>query len=586
MQNSEPGEYAEKVPEHSQTLMEAFSGGKTFDAGPYRFYSNGQSLIAIGYPLYGKFDPQEFKKTADKIAQKNNLSACFAIAPQMAPELKGSILETDRFYVLSAHADIPKRLKNPVRRAAEKLTITQSAIFTPAHRRLWAEFLAQNSNRMNDRVAELYAATPKALPKGGGQLRLLDAKDGNGNLVASLLLDHAPKNFISYILGAHSKQFYAPHAADLLFAAMLRLAKEENKRFIHLGLGVNDGILRFKRKWGAVAGLPFQMAQWEISRPEDDRISLTLARAILNAPQVSKAQLLQNEPSERPFAMLWRLEKNNRVSWIGGTAHFFCHSFASSFQSLFKQVDNVIFEGPLDIEFMAKVDAAGKILPKGYTPLLHMLNENEIANLERTVNGPKGKMARIFGLEKPAAADVRWLLANGLPWYAFFTLWTTFLERQGWKQSVDMEAWQIATKMNKNVIGMETLEEQLESLGSLPPQRAINFFRACKTWKQRASRNMSAYLAGDLENMMGSSAEFPTRTEHIVGRRDQRFRERMRPYLEKGRAAVFVGCAHMVNLRHMLAEDGFKVTQAPFGLWPRLHRSWRQWRRPDQGVTW
>ena len=95
-----------------------------------------------------------------------------------------------------------------------------------------------------------------------------------------------------------------------------------------------------------------------------------------------------------------------------------------------------------------------------------------------------------------------------------------------------------------------------------------------------------AYLAGDLEKMMGSSAEFPTRTEHVVGRRDQRFRERMRPWLLEGNCAVFVGCAHMVNLRHMLKEDGFSVRQKPFGLWPKLHLKWRDLKRPDDKVGW
>ena len=36
----------------------------------------------------------------------------------------------------------------------------------------------------------------------------------------------------------------------------------------------------------------------------------------------------------------------------------------------------------------------------------------------------------------------------------------------------------------------------------------------------------------------------------------------MRPFLEEGRAAVFVGSAHMLQLRDMLAEDGFTVRQA------------------------
>ncbi len=35
----------------------------------------------------------------------------------------------------------------------------------------------------------------------------------------------------------------------------------------------------------------------------------------------------------------------------------------------------------------------------------------------------------------------------------------------------------------------------------------------------------------------------------------------MRPFLEQGRTAVFVGTAHMLNLRNMLTEDGFTLTQ-------------------------
>jgi DNA-directed RNA polymerase beta subunit len=33
----------------------------------------------------------------------------------------------------------------------------------------------------------------------------------------------------------------------------------------------------------------------------------------------------------------------------------------------------------------------------------------------------------------------------------------------------------------------------------------------------------------------------------------------MRPFLEQGRCAVFVGTAHMLNLRHMIAEAGFSI---------------------------
>lgn len=579
------------VPEHSLPLMTAMSGGQHLILDNYLFFHAHNWLMAIGYPLKGVFDPQKFAAATVEAQKRTAASACFAIAPKMPDQPGATILETDRYYVLSANAPVPRRLRNYVRQAETVLDVRANTEFTAAHRKLWAEFLERAGIGMNERVAELYARTPQAMRKANGSLELLDAYDQAGNIVASLLLDYAPERFASYILGAHSRRHYVPHAVDLLFAKMLESAKKRGKRFIHLGLGVNDGILRFKKKWGAVPSLPFVMAQWEAKSANVVEVNpgLAMALAILRSSggSVSARQFLQNEPAQRPFAMLWRLEKQGRISWIAGTAHFFCHSFELSFRKLFRHVDNVIFEGPLDAEFMAKVSQAGKNPPQGFTPLIERLTESEIRTLEHIVNGPGTRLSRLLN-QNPSRrpVDVRWLLRHGRTWYAFFTLWTSFLERTGWNQSVDMEAWQIARAMDKNVISMESLEEQLESLDSLPATRAVNFFRTCAGWPRRARMNMSAYLAGDLEKMMGSSAEFPTRTEHIVGRRDQRFRERMRPWLEAGRAAVFVGCAHMVNLRQMLAEDGFKVTQAPFGLWPKLHMKWRRLLRPDEKVTW
>lgn len=567
------------VPEHSVPLMQAMSGAEPLQAGDYLFFSRDDWLLAIGYPLTGTFSAAAFAAASAQAAAKTGAAAIYSISPEAPPG--SEIIETDRYYVLSANAPIPKRLRNPLKRASANLEVVESEIFTAAHRRLWAEFMQKNGQAMNTRVAELYARTPEILPVPG--LSLLDARDSAGNVVASLLLDFGPGNFASYILGAHSRAHYVPHAADLLFARMLELARGRRKSHIQLGLGVNEGILRFKLKWGARPGRKFLMSRSGAAR---ESFARALAGVLLAPAGQSARKMLQNQPSERPFAMLWEVEKDGRRSWLAGTAHFFRHSFASSFQSLFGQVEHVIFEGPLDSGFMGQVQAAGTNCPAGFTPLIEQMSAAEVDALDRVVNGPRGRLARLAGLAQNSRVDTRWLLARGMPWFALFSLWTAFLERQGWRQSVDMEAWRIANAMGKNVIGMENLEEQLESLCSLPAWRALNFFRACRDWKRRARHNESAYLAGDLERMMGSSAEFPTRTEHIIGRRDQRFRERMRPWLLRGNCAVFVGSAHMVNLRHMLAHDGFSVRQRPFGLWPKIHLRMRNVLRPDDKVLW
>lgn len=145
---------------------------------------------------------------------------------------------------------------------------------------------------------------------------------------------------------------------------------------------------------------------------------------------------------------------------------------------------------------------------------------------------------------------------------AFFSLWTAFLARRGWNQSVDLEAWHLALDMGKAVCAMETIAEQLDVLESIPLPRIARFLRDCRLWDRFIRQNARAYLRGDLDKLFGTSVEFPTRTERVVHRRDARFFERMVPFLEEGGCAVFVGSAHLINLRRMLAEAGFTVRRS------------------------
>jgi uncharacterized protein YbaP (TraB family) len=77
---------------------------------------------------------------------------------------------------------------------------------------------------------------------------------------------------------------------------------------------------------------------------------------------------------------------------------------------------------------------------------------------------------------------------------AFFSLWTHFLRRQDWYQSVDLEAWHLAHEMGKTVLGMESIAEQIETLESIPLDRIVRFFRECGRWK-RYTRQICAPIS-------------------------------------------------------------------------------------------
>lgn len=610
------------VPEHSVAFMRAMSGGRAFCRGDYLFLAADDWLMGMGYPLAPPGDlcaggapaaglppwrhdleaaagPEgAFAEALEQALAQTGADACFAVAPKLPSSLRGHLDNEDVFYVLPANAAVPASLRGPLRKAAGELRVTEDREFTPAHRRLWAEFLGRVQMRPN--VRALYAGTEAALAASKAEanaghadglpllldLRLLSAWNEDGSLAASLLLDYSPRRFCAYIIGAHSKERYAPHATDLLFARMLDQSHTEGKLFVHLGLGVNPGITRFKKKWGGQAVLPYVMASWRgqggtraasptggLSRRDVDKVM----EALLSAPAgMSKRQIFDTLPKQREFAMLREVRKGDKVSWLCGTAHFFCYSFDFSFRRLFEDLDTIIFEGPLDEDFLAAVERSGTNPAPGAPRAGDELSSADIARLERVVYGPEGFWARLAGVQKPRKVDVHRLLFETQPWYGFFSLWTGFLERHGWDQSVDLEAWRIGKEMGKAVIAMENLEEQLASLESVPPARITDFLRRCEEWPAFTRRNIRTYLEGDLMRMMGSSIEFPTRTKTVINMRDQRFRERMRPFLEQGRCAVFVGSAHLLGLIPMLREDGFSVSPAYPSLGHRLRAGARR----------
>ncbi len=249
------------VPEHIPGLMAGVSGATPFLVDDHLCLAQEDWLIFVGYPLDGSFSAG---RCAAAVAQARALlrpAALWFIGPEVPADLAGDCQDrqSDVYYRLDLPAQIKPALRREVRVASTALTVTAGRAFTAEHVALADELSGRAA--LPPMVAALYRAMPDYVARSPGAV-VLDARDAKGHLAAFTVVEGAARSFDAYVLGAYSRRHYVPHASNLLFATMIERAQAAGKRWLDLGLGVNDGIRRFKEKWGGRPALAYEFCEW------------------------------------------------------------------------------------------------------------------------------------------------------------------------------------------------------------------------------------------------------------------------------------------------------------------------------------
>ena len=260
--------------------------------------------------------------------------------------------------------------------------------------------------------------------------------------------------------------------------------------------------------------------------------------------------------------MIWEAEKDSARSRLVGTAHFFPHSFKTALTRCMDNARVVMFEGPLDPESMAKVVDSG-LDPESSDHIFDDLDRQTVEKITRALAPPcRGRNAymvlnfRKFRVENPLYDMVKGMK----PWLAFFTIWSNFLKTNGWKYSVDLEAFTIAEKSGKRIEYLETIEDQIGVLESLTRERIVAFLKRVDQWQDLASGYADYYLAGNLDKLKSSGLRFPSRHRTVINHRDKIFYENMLAYFNAGDAVAFVGAPHIRGVSKLLREAGFRIS--------------------------
>ena len=144
------------------------------------------------------------------------------------------------------------------------------------------------------------------------------------------------------------------------------------------------------------------------------------------------------------------------------------------------------------------------------------------------------------------------------PYAAFFSIWQTCL---GWEYSVDMEGYQTACKLGKNIQALETLDEQLEVLDNISLERITRMLNDVENWDAYNKGYVKYYLEGNLESLTKLTSRFATRGPVVIGARDRIQFERMKPVFEREDALAFIGFPHIPGVTELFRNEGYTITQ-------------------------
>jgi hypothetical protein len=249
------------VPEHIVSLMALISKGDPFLVEDHFGLVKDNWLILVGYPLDQRFSIERSEEVIKHVLETFRPEVLWFIGPEIPASLLNTCQEreTDQYYRLDLEkVKVKASLKRAVDKASQELTVERGRSISKEHQALISELLKRE--KLQPRIRELYRAMPDYIGRSSTAC-VLNARDKKGRLCAFYVVDLAAGGFSTYILGSYSKRNYVPHASDLLFLEMIELTREHGKDIIHLGLGVNEGIRRFKEKWGGVPFLNYEFCE-------------------------------------------------------------------------------------------------------------------------------------------------------------------------------------------------------------------------------------------------------------------------------------------------------------------------------------
>jgi hypothetical protein len=256
------------VPEHIPHYVTAISQTEPIFIDDFLIYAKKSHLIFVGYPLKEPFNEKRMRIALEDAIKRFKPEIVSLTAPAIPSSLENCVHPlSDHYYRLDLSSiSISQKSRNMLKRAGRELSVERNQKFHDEHRKMVEEFL---------RTHPVDEATRFIFQRIDGYLFssttawVFDVRNKARELVAFDIAEFKPRDYSIYMFNFSSEALYVPGASDLLLFEVIQQAKTERKKYINLGLGINPGVTFFKKKWGAVAFLPYAFCLYHPSKKEN-----------------------------------------------------------------------------------------------------------------------------------------------------------------------------------------------------------------------------------------------------------------------------------------------------------------------------
>jgi uncharacterized protein YbaP (TraB family) len=290
-------------------------------------------------------------------------------------------------------------------------------------------------------------------------------------------------------------------------------------------------------------------------------------------PALHAAIMAQAKDTENANALLWRVEKPGVApSHLFGTVHLTDERVTQLSPAVRKALlsSKTLALEVADLSPAASAEAIGKAAK------LALFSDGE--RLDALLTSEEYEKVKTVLAKAGMPSDLAQMFR---PWIVYMIMSVSDCERQKVQAGslvLDMRLAQEAKKRKIPVVGLETIEQQLEAMASLPHKEQVDMLRATLFFANRSDDMMETLLqlymgrnigaAWPLQLALAQKAGIEPESlsgfmRDLVIRRNHGMRTNALPLLQKGGAFIGVGALHLPGkngLVRLLREAGFTVT--------------------------